>query len=66
MRLTTSGKPKNIDKALCKKAINWYAKKLWTPKGEQDIVLHVEFSADDMPKGMNGFCDSYECGVKLR
>ena len=26
----------------------------------------VEFSADDMPRGMNGFCDSYECGVKLR
>ena len=43
MRLTTRGKPKKIDKKICKRAVKFYASQLFSTRLFENLYIHLEF-----------------------
>lgn len=43
MRLTTRGIPKHIDKKICKRAVKFYADKLFSKRLKESLDIHVAF-----------------------
>lgn len=53
MKVTTSGKPSQIDSKTCKDAIRFFGKKLLTPSLFEKVEVHIEF--ENFGKGTNEF-----------
>lgn len=57
MLIKTIGKPKKVSVDICKKAANYYAKRLMSKALFEKIELELEFNSDDMSSDVYGYCD---------
>jgi len=57
MLIKTIGRPKKVSVAVCKKAANFYAKRLLSKVLFEKIELELEFNSEDMGNDVYGYCD---------
>ncbi len=58
MELTITGRPKYFSKVLTRKAVNFYAEKLMTPRLLESLAINIRYVSDDELGGdCSGRCD---------